>query len=169
MIYDLIMEGSDLGVFSDYYCTGPGQFKLLWFLIMAAALMKLPEALRKKTRISLEVFYFNTNLIGFVLLNTAHKAIPLELKVSMCAIVPAFRGRGHGKAMIRTLIERLPVGTKVTVSCTKFASRMQAICRRLCFNHIKQQMPAGMINLQVYQYNSTIGSGKTRQNTSVWR
>ncbi len=152
LIFELIFEGTYLRVFSDSFFSGTGQLKLFWRLIMIALLAKLPLVFRKRCQFSLEVFYIDTIAIGFILLSSESRGVLIEQELSMCAIVPAFRNRGHGKAMIRMLIERLPAGMILTAYCTKSAKTMQYILKRLQFKPDKTLISPGIITLQFYRY-----------------
>lgn len=155
IIYDLIVEGVDSGVFFIDRPTGTGLMRLFLWLVHAVTLTKLPERLRKRSQVSLDVFYLDGETIGFVIL-TASREMPLKINLSMCAILPQFRGLGHGTAMIRTLLGNLPKETTISAACAKSARSMQAVCKHLGFKRVGQLSAAGRENLQVYRYRTSV-------------
>lgn len=155
MIHGLMLEGADARVFGASSLRNFGPAKLFILLSVIILRERIMRTLRKRYALSLEVLSVNMNPIGFVLLTTkAREGVALEQEVTLCAVVREYRGYGHGKAMVRMLVERLPGGSILTVSCTKFAKRMQAILRRLQFTRDKQQVqPApGLLNLHIFRY-----------------
>lgn len=132
-VFDLMLEGSVAGSFSDQFlAVKTGARKLLWMLLRDIALKSW-----RTPRTPLAGWFVarhGQQPIGFVhVYSTSESSAGSAIELALCAVSPALRNQGYGTAVIRALIARYPPGTTLTVHCTKYARAMQHILKRLGF------------------------------------
>lgn len=132
-IFDLMMEGSVAGSFSDrFLAVKTGARKLLWMLLRNIAL----KSWRTPSTPLAGWFVVRSGQqsVGFIQIFSASEAnVGSAIELALCAISPALRDQGYGTAVLRVIIASYPTGTTLTVHCTKYARAMQHILKRLGF------------------------------------
>ncbi len=130
-IFDLVLDGSVAGSFSDRYLKRQGYLSILFLLL--TSLRSLSWIFRTKKR-ELLLFMRSDVPVGFIQIEwTNTKAGIPCCYVTTCAIAPVYRGNHYGRDMIELLIARAPVGTEIWAYCTKYARAMQRTLKNLHF------------------------------------
>ena len=132
-IFDLMMNGSELGVFSDSFMKKTGGFDLFWWIFRRIfAQSKSYKPLAKRS--DWHLIFMNTEQIGFMRIKTSYTPNGDAIKhVFLFALVPQYRNHGHGTAVLKSFVDAQPKGTKIFVHCTKYAKAMQHVLKRLRF------------------------------------
>lgn len=132
-IFNLMMTGSELGVFSDGFMRKAGAFRLFWWIsrrILAQTKFSSPL-------VNTEDWYLiamKTNEIGFFTVKSSRAANGDAIKVIVLfALEPQHQNRGHGTTVLRSFVDAQSKGTTVFVHCTKYARAMQRVLKNLRF------------------------------------
>lgn len=132
-IFNLMMDGSQLGAFSDTYLSGTGALQL-FLTIFIGVLLRRDWPPRSGLRAAWLVISRTDKEFGFM------KIVALEPEggrankyISLYAIDSALRGQGHGRAVLQRFVNTLEDGSNVVVNCTKYARRMQHILKAVGF------------------------------------
>lgn len=130
-IFDLVLEGSVSGSFSDSYLMRQGYLHILFLLL--TSLHSLSWICRGKKR-ELLIFRKSTIPVGFIQIESMTMKNGNACRYIMtCAIAPLYRGSRYGRDMVELLIARSPMGTEICAFCTKYARAMQHILKNLHF------------------------------------
>lgn len=131
LIFDLMMEGSERGVFATRFSSGSGAVYLLWYILkgISAVTFRLSG---KKCPSAWKIICFEAIPIGFFATTARAHGDP-GLHLLFFSIKPDSRHRGHGKAALKQLIELQARDSILTVSCTKYAVCMQHILKKQRF------------------------------------
>lgn len=132
-IFDLMMNGSELGAFSDRYMRGAGAAHLFWTIWRGLWSSWLWSG-DKTNRPDLRIVYWASSAVGFMNVATAYAPNGDAAKhLSIFAIQSGHRNQGHGTAVLNLFIAAQPAGTAIVVHCTKYAKVMQRILKKLRF------------------------------------
>ncbi|WP_394756644.1 GNAT family N-acetyltransferase [Rhodoferax sp.] len=132
-IFDLMMNGCELGAFSDRYMKGTGGIRLFWF-ILRGIFTQSSSARSIADRSNWYIFSMKRKEIGFMYIETSQATNGTAVRhVALFGIHPRYRSQGHGTAVLKLFIVAQPTGTSILVHCTKFARAMQHVLKRLRF------------------------------------
>lgn len=130
-IFDLVLDGSSAGSFSDTYLTRKGYVKIL--LLLLSSLRIFRWIFRSKQR-DLLLFVKNDVPVGFMQIESSIKPNGDAYRYIMtCAIAPALRGNRYGREMIELLVKRCHANTEICAVCTKYARAMRRTLMGLHF------------------------------------
>ena len=130
-IFNLIIDGSIDGSFTECLLTSSGTIFLFMYLLLR--LLPLPFVIRKYNKI--KIFKNEQNDLGF--LDSSEEKKLNSQKIELCAIKHVFRNNGVGTLMIQLYLESLPKNIEVQAYCTKYAKTMQHILKKLGFRRSK--------------------------------
>ena len=132
-IFDLMMDGAELGAFSDSFMKGTGGFHLFWWIARGIFVQsKTPKPLANST--DWHTICLKTKQIGFMKVTTSYAPNGDAIKyISLFALAPKYRKQGHGTAALKSFVDAQPKGTTIFVHCTKYAKAMQRVLKKLRF------------------------------------
>ena len=133
LIFDLMMDGSENGAFTDRYMAGTGGVKLLLFILLGILGLGKFQG-KEKIKSRWMIISNSKNSIGFM--NFRIVDFPdghSKNLLALYAISPPHRNLGHGKAALKLFIKNQPDNTTIIVHCTKYAIAMQHILKKLRF------------------------------------
>lgn len=133
LIFELMMNGSENGAFTDRYMVGTGGVKLILFIMQGIlGFEKFPN--KEKINSRWIIISNSKNPIGFMNYRTINSSDEnSENLIAIYAISPSYRNLGHGKAALKLFIQNQPDNTSIIVHCTKYARAMQHILKKLRF------------------------------------
>jgi hypothetical protein len=131
LIFDLMMEGSEAGVFATRFSSGSGAVFLLWYILKGISAMTYRLSGRERPS-AWKIIFFEARPIGFFATTARAQGHP-GLHLLFYSIKADSRHRGHGKSALKQLIEQQARGSILTVSCTKYAVCMQHILKKQHF------------------------------------
>lgn len=136
-VFGLMMNGSELGVFTDTYLMGAGAFKLFWCIVSAILAMHLFRRGR------LLVISKDGLAIGFTKVENLGIVDGCGTKViEMLAISIDHRNARHGTSVLDLFVKAQPPDTRLLVYCTKYARAMQHTLKKLRFvRNAKARIP----------------------------
>lgn len=126
LVFDLFMEGSMGGAFTDRYLAHTGGVQLLAYLVRRIGVQAFAPAARAPWKILVEA---GQGEVGFLKIN-ADKGDPRVHTLVYLSIDPEHQGRGLGKAALRQCVAGLPAGVALRVYCTKYARAMQHLLKQ---------------------------------------
>lgn len=130
-IFDMVLDGSSAGSFSDTYLTRRGYVKILLLLITSLHLFRGIFNTKKR---ELMLFIKHDIPVGFIQVESQTKPGGNEHRYIMtCAIAPQFRGNRYGREMVELLIARCDAHTEICAVCTKYARAMRRTLMGLRF------------------------------------
>lgn len=130
-IFDLILEGSFSGSFTDAFLKRKGYFQIL--ILLLPSLHWLSWLIKTRKR-ELLLFVKQEIPIGFIQIESTVASDGMPHRYIMtCAIVPKFRGHRYGREMISLLISQSLPGSEICGRCTKYARAMQRTFKNLHF------------------------------------
>ena len=130
-IFDLVLDGSSAGSFSDAYLTRKGYTKILFLLVTSLHVFRW---IFKSKRRELLLFVKHDVPIGFIQIESSIKPDgDLYCYVMTCAISPQFRGNRYGREMLSLLMARCGAGAEICAVCTKYARAMRRTLMGLHF------------------------------------
>ena len=130
-IFNLLIDGSIEGYFTERFLTNAGTFDIFTFLFLR--LLPVINRFGKFNRYKILVFTKKQTDLGFVIINSVGNIQVIEF----CAIEHEHRGQKNGTLMIKLFIESVSKNTEIAVYCTKFARPMQHILKKLGFSRMK--------------------------------
>ena len=132
-IFDLMMNGSELGAFSDSFMKGTGGFHLFWWIGRGIfAQSRSPKPLVNNA--DWHLISLKTKQIGFMKVETSYAPDGHAIKyISLFALDPKYRKQGHGTSLLKLFVDVQSKGTTIFVCCTKYAKAMQRVCKKLRF------------------------------------
>jgi len=149
-IFNLMMNGSEIGAFADRYMVGTGGFNLLLF-ILYGLFRQINWRCTTGRQSEWMLVFKSESLIGFMKVDNLdffdEKAEKLKL-LALFAIAPRYRQQGHVTAVLKMFIDAQPDETKLIVHCTKYARAMQHILKKLRFT----RNPKAGKNLEEYRF-----------------
>lgn len=132
MIFDLMYEGSVAGSFGAVFVERTGSVKLL-VMIFKSLVAQSFQSPRSGKRYEWQVVVdSNEDKVGFL----KHSVILGNVQsqhLELFAILPEYRNKGVGTAVLQDIISNLLQGTQIMVYCTKYAMTMQHILKRQRF------------------------------------
>jgi hypothetical protein len=136
-LFDLFLDGSSSGSFTDKHLSAMGHVTLLLRLMREIVWTPHLQALRStsvRDQIRFLIFLSEGQEAGFVRSKNRLRSEGLsEVTILTCAITPSRRGVGIGTEMLRQFLELQPDADRVVVFCNKYARRMQRCLKRLRF------------------------------------
>lgn len=132
-IYEQMMNGCELGVFSDQYLKGTGGVNLFWFILRGVLTQRRST---KPMASGFDWYIISTQAeeIGFLHIKTFQATDGRAMRhIALFGVHPRYQSQGHGTAILKLFIAEQPAGTTVLVNCTKFAKAMQRVLKRLRF------------------------------------
>ncbi len=161
-IFDLIVQGSLEGSFTDSFLSSKGHIAILLSLLASVRFFSRLKILwptnRKRAKHihdELLVFFYKDSPIGFLQIKTSQEENGCIIKlIDKCAIKNEFRGQGHGKNMINLFIAMQSADANFFAYCNKYAKSMQHIFRQVYF---RRTSIGGGLNLY------TLGAFEQRQ------
>lgn len=137
LIFNLFLEGSVDGAFTDRYLSGAGYFKLFTWVINAV--FEPLGWLRKHTsRTELRVIHRGSQDVGFVQLQ--HGTAPdggAMLTLALLAVAKAAQNQQFGSWAVASIIREMPARTLLEVYCTKYSRAMQHVLHKQQFTRNK--------------------------------
>lgn len=132
-IFDLMMNGSELGAFSDSFMKGTGGFHLFWWIVRGIfAQSRSPKPFANSA--DWHLISIKNKQIGFMKVITSYAPDGDSIKyISLFALAPKYREQGHGTAALKSFVDAQTKGTTIIVHCTKYAKAMQRVLRKLRF------------------------------------
>ena len=132
-IFDLMMNGSELGAFSDSFMKGTGGFHLFWSIGRSIfAQSRSPKPFAKSA--DWHLISLKTKQLGFMKVETSYAPDGHAIKyIALFALDPKYRKQGHGTSVLKSFVDLQPKGTTMFVCCTKYAKAMQQVCKKLRF------------------------------------
>ena len=130
-IFNLLLDGSIEGCFTERFLTGAGAFDIFTFLFLH--LLPVINRLGKFKRYKTLIFTRKQTDLGFLIINTLGSSQVIEF----CAIEHAHKGQKNGTLMIKLFVEFSPKNTEIVAYCTKFSRPMQHILKKLGFSRAK--------------------------------
>ena len=128
-IFELMMEGSQRGAFSDSFLSGTGSLQL-FLIIFIGVLLRRAWPRRFGLRASWLIVTIGKEALGFMRVVTLQQtAEQVHKEVSFFALDPRYRGKGHGKKVLQLFIRNLGEGSTVVAYCTKYSRPMQKILK----------------------------------------
>ena len=129
-IYNLILSGSILGVFSDFFISSYGQVKL--FKTLFRDLFLFPAIVGGKfSNRDFYIFMMDGRDIGFIALEDIKVSdTTVERHITECALIESFRHHKHGSHLIRMVVETASSAARHCAVCTPHAKEMQAILKK---------------------------------------
>jgi hypothetical protein len=151
-LYELILQGSMEGSFTDRHFSQGGYARLLKLLLKA--LIKPPRRLALwKNSDAVVIVEYNGERIGFI--HTSRQPqheTGVQLHIEHCTVATPFRNQGHGTRIIHWLIsEAVTEQTTLTACCTKYARAMQHIFKK---NHFERSSIGLGLDLYSLKYQS---------------
>ena len=130
-IFNLLIDGSREGSFTDRFLTGAGTSSIFTFLFLR--LFPFTASWGKFKRFKILIFIKKQTELGFLIFNVSGNIQVIEF----CAIEHEHRGQKNGTLMIKLFIETIPKNSEIAVYCTKFARPMQRVLKNLGFSRMK--------------------------------
>lgn len=160
-IFDLVLDGSFAGSFSDTYLTRKGYAKILFLLITSLHVFRW---FFKSRRRELLLFVKHDVPVGFIQIESSIKPDGNPYCYIMtCAISPQFRGNRYGREMLMLLVDRCNAGTEVCAVCTKYARAMRRTLMGLHF--VRKSVGLG---LDAYTFNIPAADAATQTASADW-
>ncbi|WP_218509591.1 GNAT family N-acetyltransferase [Variovorax sp. dw_308] len=132
LLFELMMDGSENGAFTDRFLTGTGMFRLM--LLIVVGVFRSRWWLGSRGLTAWTMLDAQGETIGFM--NTKSgvdgKGAATTVLVHL-AFKPEYRNMGFGAAAVKAFLAAQPDGAIVTVYCTKYARAMQHLLKTLRF------------------------------------
>lgn len=131
-IFNLIQSGAMEGVFSNLYLIPRYQAGLGLQLLSCLYLkcIKLPDGIWH--RAEMKSAWVGSEFAGFSIVRHVGND-PVRLEIYLCALVPEYRGRGIGKALVAAAVDSVPFDGSIEASCLDDAIGMKALLRKAGF------------------------------------
>jgi hypothetical protein len=140
LIFDLMMEGSEAGVFATRFSSGSGAVFLLWYIVKGISALTYRLSGRKRPS-AWKIICLEAIPIGFFA-TTPRAQDDSNLHLLFFSMKADSRNLGHGKAVLKQLINLQAPGSILTVSCTKYAVCMQHILKK---QHFQRDRKGGFL------------------------
>ena len=132
-IFELMMDGSEQGAFTEKFLGGKGGVNLFAYITFGI-LSKWKWNTKKELRPSWILIKQAESVIGFMNIQTLQLQNDRPTKIlGVFAVSPIHRGQGHAVGALRQLIGSQPSGTTLLVHCTKYARGMQHVLKTVGF------------------------------------
>lgn len=127
LIFELIMEGSQAGAFTDHHLSHTGSPRLLFSLLGRIAAQRfLPDRARGGWQV---IEGASGEPVGCLQTRQPRDASqPWDL--ALLSIIEAHRNRGLGTQVVEHLLAELPPDRVLRVHCTRYARAMQHILKK---------------------------------------
>jgi GNAT superfamily N-acetyltransferase len=134
VIYNLILQGSLTGSFTDSYLFPHGYAKLLIRLLKILLSSTNIDGNQSKTHFLILVQY-NIETIGFLHYTQSSEAgLNVNIHLEHFAVLSAYQNQGHGTYIVHWLITQARKDKgNLTAVCTKYARAMQRILKKTSF------------------------------------
>lgn len=151
-IFELVMAGSEAGVFTPRYQRLGGYVALFKIVLLGVLrLQGMPGLTGRDYRWWIIYHQDQDQELGCMQVFTeAPEQGPLHKHLMHFALADEHKGQGHGKRILQRFIALQPAGAVILVICTKQAKAMQHLVKRLHFRrNTKGGLPAEEYSLVV--------------------
>jgi hypothetical protein len=135
-LFDLYLDGSSSGSFTDKHLSGRGHMVLLYELFRSIVKSRVSPGSAGEPRglVRFVVYVQDGQETGFVRARDLRTPDGrTETTILTCAIARSLRGTGTGERMIRRFIDESPGTDRFVAHCNKYARAMQRCLKRLHF------------------------------------